>query len=73
MTIPKTISLYQLDSLVHALDDYLAITLDEHYEHNRLMTSEFKSARQRLLSAYHPVEAKVWAIKAFDEVPVTIE
>jgi hypothetical protein len=73
MTTTRTITLAQLDALCHALDDYLAVTLDDHYSHNSRMNTEFKSARDRLLSAYNPVEAKVWAIKTFEEIPVTIE
>lgn len=72
MTTTRTVTLAQLDALCHALDDYLAVTLDDHYSHNSRMTTEFKSARDRLTAVYHPVEAKVWAIKTFEEIPITI-
>ena len=73
MTANRTVTLAQLDDLCRALDDYLAVTLDDHYSSNSRMSTEFKSARDRLTAVYHPIEAKVWAIKALEQIPVTIE
>lgn len=64
MSYTPTISLAQLDALCHALDDYLAHTLDEHYNYNSTMKPEFREIRSRLMSAYQPLEAKIWAYKS---------
>ena len=74
MSYTPTITLVQLDALCHALDDYLAHTLDEHYSYNSTMKAEFREIRTRLMSAYQPLEARVWAIKAITNIPIeTVE
>ena len=45
MSYTPTITLAQLDALCHALDDYLALTLDEHFKFNSNLTTEFRSVQ----------------------------
>lgn len=73
MSFNRTLTLAQLDALCHALDDYLAITIDEHFALHNTMTTEFKSARDRLMSVYAPVEARIYALKVVQEIPITTE
>jgi len=70
MSYTPTITLAQLDALCHALDDYLALTLDEHFKFNSNLTTEFRSVRERLMANYVPIEARVWAIKSTLNIPV---
>jgi len=74
MSDNRIVTLSQLDALCHALDDYLAHTLDEHYKYNSTMKPEYREIRARLMSAYQPLEAQVWAIKAFTNISIeTVE
>ena len=61
-TTLATLTLDQLDGLCHALEDYLAITLDEHTKLHNTITVDFQSARARLMATYAPIEARIWAI-----------
>tara|TARA_R110002126_G_scaffold53859_1_gene145806 strand:+ start:22518 stop:22745 length:228 start_codon:yes stop_codon:yes gene_type:complete len=70
MSTNRTVTLSQLDALCHALDDYLAHTLDEHYKYNSAMKADYREIRSRLMSAYQPLEAQVWAIKAFTNISI---
>jgi len=69
----RTFTLAQLDALCHALDDYLALTVDEHFELHKTMTTEFKSVRDRLMANYTPIEARVYALKVMQQIPITTE
>ena len=73
MDTNRTFTLAQLDALCHALDDYLALTVDEHFELHKGMTTEFKSVRDRLMANYTPIEARVYAMKVMQQIPITIE
>jgi len=72
MITNATLTLDQLDGLCHALEDYLAITLDEHTKLHNTITTEFHSIRARLMSTYAPIEARIWAIKASTNIPIEI-
>jgi hypothetical protein len=73
MSTQTTISLAHLDALCRALDDYLAMTLEDHYKHNSTLEVEFRSARERLMSVYTPVEVAVWRLKSATQIAVTTD
>ncbi len=73
MSAQTNISLAHLDALCRALDDYLAVTLDDHYKHNSTLEVEFRSARERLMSVYTPIEVTIWRLKATTQIAVTTD
>jgi hypothetical protein len=72
MNATPTLTLEQLDSLCHALEDYLHTTLHMHYGTVKATDPDFSETRNRLTKAFYPILARVDVIKQLQNIPIEI-